>query len=160
MVQSGELQVLPPTLSLAYLLTCYAGRSKYPLAVVEALLDTFSDGLSGGYDVGCKFKTTIDRSNLSARARELRFKALVGAFHGHAHNRICQLTNLATYVEGLVLEDLEGCEHFFSKSNALASAVRYASACHRQQKITLYMSHIDAFETQHNLSKCNDSSNT
>ncbi|KAG6840080.1 hypothetical protein C0991_009106 [Blastosporella zonata] len=50
------------------------------------------------------------------------------------------------------LEDLEGCEHFFSKSNALAASTRYATTFHRKQKIVEYMSHMDAFEMQHNIS--------
>jgi len=51
------------------------------------------------------------------------------------------------------LEDLEGCERFFSKSNALASSLRYASVFHQQQKIVEFMKHMDAFETYHNLSE-------
>ncbi|KAF8178837.1 hypothetical protein K438DRAFT_1769293 [Mycena galopus ATCC 62051] len=34
---------------------------------------------------------------------------LVRAFHGHAHNRWCQLKYLATYVERMGIENLEGC---------------------------------------------------
>ncbi|KAG6887198.1 hypothetical protein C0992_000143 [Termitomyces sp. T32_za158] len=125
--------------------------AKYPIALVSELLESFGKDLGGGYDIGCKFKTTINKSTLGARAHELRFKALIGSFHGHAHNRICQLSNLATYVKGMGLEDLEGCERFFSKSNALAPAIRHASVFHRRQKINEYMAHIDTFETQHNL---------
>ncbi|KAF8157315.1 hypothetical protein K438DRAFT_1488153, partial [Mycena galopus ATCC 62051] len=55
---------------------------------------------------------------------------LVGAFHGHAHNRRCQLKYLATYVERMGIENLEGCEHFFSKSNGLSRSVCYASLFH------------------------------
>ncbi|KAG6895498.1 hypothetical protein C0992_000998 [Termitomyces sp. T32_za158] len=126
--------------------------SKYPLAVVDILLDAFGNDLGVGYDIGCRFKTTVGKSDLGARARELRFKALVGSFHGHVHNCICQLSNLATYVKGMGLEDLEGCERFFSKSNALTASTRYASTFHRCQKIVQYMAHTDAFETSHNLS--------
>ena len=50
------------------------------------------------------------------------------------------------------LEDLEGCERFFSKSNGLAPSLRYASVFHRQQKIVEFMQHMDTFETYHNLS--------
>ena len=80
------------------------------------------------------------------------YKALVGSFHGHAHNRLCQLSFLATYVKGMGLEDLEGCERFFSKSNALASSLRYTSVFHRQQKMIEFMKHMDNFETYSNLS--------
>ncbi|KAG6808141.1 hypothetical protein H0H92_005272 [Tricholoma furcatifolium] len=132
MVQSGEL-------------------SKYPIAVTSALLDAFGEDLGGGYDIGCRFKTTVGQSDLGGLARELRFSSLVGAFHGHAHNRICQLSHLATYVNGMGLEDLEGCERFFSKSNHLAASVQYATPYHRQQKIVEYMAHTDAFETEQKL---------
>ncbi|KAJ7920149.1 hypothetical protein B0H13DRAFT_1605660, partial [Mycena leptocephala] len=48
------------------------------------------------------------------------------------------LSNLTTYVDGVGLEDLEGCESF-SKSNALAAITRYATRFHRQQAITTYL---------------------
>ena len=141
--------ILKDTLSL---LTIFPS-AKYPLAVVERLLDAFGRCIGGGYDIGCKFATTLKRSPLGPRATDLSYTSLIGSFHGHAHNRICQLSNLAHYVKGMGLEDLEGCERFFSKSNALASSLRYASAFHRQQKIVEFMKHMDVFETYHNLSK-------
>jgi hypothetical protein len=128
-------------------------RAKYLLAVVETLLEAFGARLGGGYDISCKFGTTLDRSELGPRARDLGYKALVGSFHGHAHNRLCQTSFLATYVKGMGLEDLEGCERFFSKSNALASSLRYASSFHRKQKIVEYLRHMDQFETSQNISK-------
>ncbi|KAF9030501.1 hypothetical protein BJ165DRAFT_1417723 [Panaeolus papilionaceus] len=127
-------------------------QSKYPLAAVNALLDAFGHNLGIGYDIGCKFKTTLRQSQLGSWAEELNAKCLVGSFHGHAHNRICQLQHLATYVEGLGLEDLEGCEPFFSKSNALASSIRHASIFHRRQKINKYIKHLDSRETYLTLS--------
>lgn len=127
--------------------------AKYPLAIVEALLDAFGTDLGGGYDVGCKFGTTLDNSPLGPRVRQQNHKCLVGAFHGHAHNRLCQLSHLATYVKGLGLNDLEGCESFFSLSNGLASSTRYASVFHRQQAIVGHMRHNDTFEIYKNLSK-------
>ncbi|KAG6879498.1 hypothetical protein C0992_002109 [Termitomyces sp. T32_za158] len=133
MVQSGEL-------------------AKYPLAVVNELLDVFGTRIGGGYDIGCKFGTTIANSPLGPRAGQLEYKSLVGSFHGHAHNRRCQLSFLAKYVEGLGLEDLKGCERFFSKSNALASSVRYASIFHRKQSIQEYAKHMDKQETYATLS--------
>lgn len=127
-------------------------RAKYPLATVKTLLDAFGAKIGGGYDIGCKFTTTLGRSELGERARELCYTPLVGSFHGHAHNRLCQLSHLATYVEGMGLEDLEGCKQFFSKSNALAASVRYSSVFHRKQRILEYIKHMDTFETSHNLS--------
>ncbi|KAJ7937730.1 hypothetical protein B0H13DRAFT_2226465 [Mycena leptocephala] len=109
--------------------------AKYPLAIVDALLDAFGPDVGFGYDIGCGFGKTANKSPLPTKAEELNFKSLVGAFHGHAHNCLCQLAFLATYVLGMGLEDLEGCERFFSKSNALARSTRYASIFHRRQTI-------------------------
>jgi hypothetical protein len=127
-------------------------RAKYGLAVVERLLKTFGSGLSVGYDIGCRFGTTIMKSALSLLAKELNYKSLIGTFHGHAHNRLCQLSHLATYVNGLGIEDLEGCEHYFSKSNALASSTRYSTSFHCHQKIMEYMRETDTFDTYANQS--------
>ncbi|KAJ3519263.1 hypothetical protein NMY22_g13286 [Coprinellus aureogranulatus] len=127
--------------------------SKYPLAVVEALINVFGKDIGAGYDIGCQFQTTLGQSRLGMRAREAGYKSLVGAFHGHAHNRICQLSHLATYVPGMGIEDLEGCERIFSKSNALANSVRYASRFHRQQSIVEFFKHINVNDASENLSK-------
>jgi hypothetical protein len=120
---------------------------------VEELLDTFGMNLGAGYDVGCHFGATVANSELGEKASRNNLKCLVGSFHGHAHNRLCQLSFLATYVEGMGLEDLKGCEHYFSRSNGLAKSCRYASRFHRQQEITTYAKHFDSFETYTNLSK-------
>ena len=138
--------LLPP-----YQLIYHLSSAKYPLAVVETLLEAFGTGIGGGYDIGCKFATTLDQSDLGPRAKTLNYRSLVGSFHGHAHNRLCQTNFLATYVKGMGLEDLEGCECFFSKSNALASSLRYASVFHRRQKIVEYVRHMDDYETSQNL---------
>ncbi|KAJ7309178.1 hypothetical protein DFH08DRAFT_823603 [Mycena albidolilacea] len=95
---------------------------KYPLAVVKELLDTFGMKLGVGYDIGCHFKATVANSKLGDEAHEKKLKCLVGSFHNHTHNRLCQLRFLATYVEGMGLEDLEGCERLFSHSNGLAKS--------------------------------------
>ncbi|KAG2337491.1 hypothetical protein BDR05DRAFT_978479 [Suillus weaverae] len=134
MVQSGEL-------------------AKYPLAVVARLLNVFGDNLGGGYDIGCQFKTTLENSFLGPLIRSLHHTCLVGAFHGHAHRHLCQLSSLTTYIKGLGLEDLETCERTFSKSNSPASALHYTSVFHRQQAIASYFDHNDDFEVYGNL--CN-----
>ncbi|KIJ58438.1 hypothetical protein HYDPIDRAFT_102653, partial [Hydnomerulius pinastri MD-312] len=134
MVQSGEL-------------------AKYPVAIISKLLNAFGSDLGGGYDIGCQFKTTLASSAIGTLAREKNHTCLVGAFHGHAHRRLCQLENLTTYISGLGLEDLETCERTFSKSNALASTVRYASIFHRKQAISGYFKHNDEYEIYGNLSK-------
>ncbi|KAF7288901.1 hypothetical protein MIND_01406100 [Mycena indigotica] len=123
-------------------------------AVVDAFLEcTDDDDAGGGYDVACNLKKTIATSNLGKLAEERQFHCLVGAFHGHAHNRLCQLEYLTTYIEGLGLEDLETLERFFSRSNGLAWSCRNASIFHRQQEITTYFKHVDTFESYPSLSK-------
>ena len=95
----------PHTSSLTFYLS-----SKYALAIISKMIDIFRADLGHEYDIGCCFKTTINKSSLGLKACTANHTCLVGAFHGHAHNRLCQLSFLATYVEGLGLEDLEGCE--------------------------------------------------
>ncbi|KAG2100521.1 hypothetical protein BD769DRAFT_1631075 [Suillus cothurnatus] len=118
-------------------------QAKYPLAVVAKLLDAFGANLGGGYDIGCQFKTTLDNSILGPQAHSLHHSCLIGAFHGHAHRRLCQLDHLEMYVKGLGLEDLETCECMFSKSNALALMLHYAT----------YFQHNNDFEIYPNLGK-------
>ncbi|THV07308.1 hypothetical protein K435DRAFT_815535 [Dendrothele bispora CBS 962.96] len=128
-------------------------QAKYALAIIDRLMDVLGERLGGGYDIGCGFKTTISRSPLASKAERLQYTSLVGTFHGHAHCRLCQIDHLGSYVEGNGLEDSEGCERFFSKSNALASSIRHASKFHRRQAIAAFAEHNDDFETYSNLIK-------
>ncbi|KAJ7467356.1 hypothetical protein B0H11DRAFT_2306441 [Mycena galericulata] len=126
--------------------------AKYGFAITNHLLRVLGE-LGLGYDIGCKFgKMVKTHPVLGPLAIDQRFRALVGAFHGHAHNRRCQLCNLSTYVKGVGQEGLETCESFFSKSNALAATTRYATAFHRKQAITTYLKHTDRFDTWQGLS--------
>ncbi|KAK7052690.1 hypothetical protein R3P38DRAFT_3306336 [Favolaschia claudopus] len=108
--------------------------------------------IGGGYDCGCEIKKTIRNSPLGPLAEENGLTMLVGAFHGHAHNRKCQLDHLSTYVEGLGLEDLEGCERKFAQTNGLARCTRYASVMHRRRAFRTYLAHLDTYESYANLS--------
>jgi hypothetical protein len=121
--------------------------------VVEYLLENLGKDLGLGYDVGCKFGTTVENSELGALAAELNFRSLVGLFHGHAHNRLCQLAHLGTYLKGMGIEDLKGLERLFSRTNALASTTRHASSFHRKQALSTYLEHLDLTDTYENLSK-------
>jgi hypothetical protein len=88
---------------------------------------------------------------LKKLAHDTGFRSLVGAFHGSQHGRRCQVCNLTTYVPGVGMEALEGCESYFSKSNVLAPGTRHASRFHRQQAIVTYLKHTDTFDTYANL---------
>ncbi|KAF7347990.1 hypothetical protein MSAN_01751100 [Mycena sanguinolenta] len=125
--------------------------TKYGFAVTAHLIEVLGE-LATGYDVGCKYgKMVKAHPVLGKLATDNRFISLVGAFHGPGHGRGCQLEHLTTYVEGVGMEPLEGCEPYFSKSNALASTTRHATRFHRQQAIVSYMKHTDKFETYHGL---------
>jgi hypothetical protein len=60
---------------------------------------------------------------------------MVGTFHGHAHNRKCQLMWHPMYIPGTGHSEGEGYEHIFSASNELARSTRHASPFHRHQAI-------------------------
>jgi hypothetical protein len=108
---------------------------KYPLAMVNKLMDVYGSNIACGYDIGCAFTKTLASSSLGRRARELHLRLLTGAFHGHSHHRGCQLDYHPQYIKGIGLTDAEGCERIFSASNAIASGTRHASKFHRHQAI-------------------------
>ncbi|KAJ7294039.1 hypothetical protein C8J57DRAFT_1491391 [Mycena rebaudengoi] len=94
---------------------------KYPLAMVKRILDRY------GKDVGL--------GSLGHRVVGMNLRGVVPAFHGHAHNRACQVGWHPLYVEGVGLEDFEECECTFAKSNHLASSTRLTTAFHRKQAL-------------------------
>ncbi|KAF9231997.1 hypothetical protein BU15DRAFT_55518 [Melanogaster broomeanus] len=69
---------------------------------------------------------------------------MVGMFHGHAHNRKCQLHWHPMYIKGVGRTEGEGCEHIFSSSNDLARTTRHATAFHRHQSIEEHFEFWDA----------------
>lgn len=108
---------------------------KYPLAVVNRMLDDYGDGIGLGYDIMCAFMTTLCRSSLGPKVVGCRLRGVVPAFHGHAHNRKCQVHWHPMYVDGVGLEDFEECERCFCQSNELAAITRLATPFHRRQEI-------------------------
>ncbi|KAJ7873189.1 hypothetical protein B0H13DRAFT_2349171 [Mycena leptocephala] len=100
--------------------------SKYGLSIVMHLLKVLGE-IALGYDIGCKFgKLVKAHPALKDIACKKGFQALIGAFHGHGHNRLCGLDNLMIYVKGVGL-------------------------FHRQQAITTYLKHADQFDTYQGL---------
>ena len=118
---------------------------------MNKLIDCFSSNLAARYDINYSFVMTLFNSTVGPHALLSNHASLVGAFHGHAHHCLCQLENLATYVDGLRLEDLETCERTFSKSNALAMTTQHSSIFHQQQAISLYFMHNNEYEIYSNL---------
>jgi hypothetical protein len=125
--------------------------AKYGLAVTADLLEALKSILAG-YDIGCKFVKWVHSHPIVARlAQKYNFSAVVGAFHGCGHKHGCQCAYLPLYRVGAGMEPFEGCEAFFSKSNALAAVTRYATRFHRQQEIVEYLAHADIFDAYANL---------
>ncbi len=98
-------------------------------------MEVFGKRIGLAYDVGCDLQTTLMNSSLGPRARELELRLLVPAFHGHAHNRLCQLSWHPMYIEGVGKADFEGCERAYSESNQLASGTRLSTPFHHHQAI-------------------------
>ncbi|KAH8111333.1 hypothetical protein DFH11DRAFT_1508526, partial [Phellopilus nigrolimitatus] len=117
MIQSGEL-------------------GKYPLAMIDRLIEVFGRDILDASDIGCQFSTTANSSALvGPKIRQNNFRFCVNAFHGYAHCRQCQLQWHPLYTEGVGLEDFETCERVFSESNRVATCTRHASKFHRRQAL-------------------------
>jgi hypothetical protein len=81
----------------------------------------------------------VAASNLLGRkAEQQRLQIVVNAFHGWAHNRLCQLKYHPLYRKGLGLEDLETLERIFSSSNTIARTIRHATRFHWLQAMDLH----------------------
>jgi hypothetical protein len=116
------------------------GSSKYGLAAVDKLCRVLGNDILMGYDIGCTFRGTAQRSPLvGPLVHEHNFSFCVGSFHGYAHNRKCQLTNHPLNLEGAGAESFEECETLFSSTNSTALTTRHASAFHRRQLIVLHL---------------------
>ncbi|KAJ7738548.1 hypothetical protein B0H14DRAFT_3097444 [Mycena olivaceomarginata] len=127
MVQSGEL-------------------SKYGFAVLSHPISMLGE-VTMGHDIGCKTAKMVKAyPRLGPLAAKNNFKSIVRAFHCLGHGRLCSICNMSMY-------DCENCESYFSKSNVLASIMRYSTVFHRQQAIANYMKHTDLCDVYQGLSK-------
>ena len=104
--------------------------------MVDHLIDTYGTDICLGYDIMCAFVKTLSRSCLGTKKVAFRLDGVVPSFHGHVHNRGCQLHWHPMYREGVGLEDFEECERTFNRSNELAGVTRLATPFHREQHIT------------------------
>ncbi|KIK18699.1 hypothetical protein PISMIDRAFT_108957, partial [Pisolithus microcarpus 441] len=95
-------------------------RAKYPLAIINGLLLAYGPNGGCAYDIGCAFVKTASSSSIGPRVQALGLRFMVGAFHGHTHNCLCQLDWHPMYIEGTGNMEGEGCEHVFSAFNELA----------------------------------------
>jgi hypothetical protein len=117
--------------------------AKYSLAAVNQILDFCDNDHAIGHDIGCALRTTVSRSALGEQAREAGLRVVINAFHGFAHNRLCQLQNHPLYLQGFGNEDLETCERIFSSSNSMAPLIRHASLFHWRQFLDLHFQQWD-----------------
>jgi hypothetical protein len=106
-------------------------------------MDTYGSHQEVGYDIGCKVCETLAHSSIGAKAEELGFAFVVNAFHGHAHNHLCQLCHHLLYQLGIGLEDLETCECIFTGSNSVTHLIHHASYFHWLQFLELHFQQWD-----------------
>jgi hypothetical protein len=131
MIRSGELYVV----SLSAYIFLIKQRAKYALTIVDRLINMLGPRVGCAYDIGCAISKTVESSSLSEKVKNALFQLMVGAFHGHAHNRMCQLDWHPLFIKGTGHTKGEGCEHIFSSSNDLARGTRHATRFHRHQAI-------------------------
>ncbi|KAI6013588.1 hypothetical protein BKA83DRAFT_4499963 [Pisolithus microcarpus] len=143
-VEENQIQVFEQT--GIFVMACHHGfvDAKYGLAAVNRLLNICGQDQAVGHDIGCASKKTIAASSLGTKAWEKQLKVVVNAFHGFAHNHMCQLENHPLYQLGFGNEDLETCERIFSSSNNTAPLIRHASEFHWKQFLDLHLSQWDS----------------
>lgn len=132
-------------------------NAKFPLALVKWLGERYSGRISFGYDIGCSFAKTFQHAPLLSRLAKsdsrIQFRESppvpavssqslisviwtdVGAWHGYAHNRECQVRYHPRLTSTAGLEDFEGCERLFSYTNGIAGVTRSATRYHRHQQL-------------------------
>lgn len=108
--------------------------------MVNLIMDVYGSHQGVGYDVACSNSATIRGSSIGSKVLALFLEMVVNAFHGHAHNRLCQLLFHPLFRKNLGLEDLECCECIFSASNATSRVIRHASYFHWRQFLDLHFS--------------------
>jgi hypothetical protein len=111
--------------------------------MVNRLLDVYGADIGCAYDIGCAFNMTLRNSCLGPHAQQLHFRLMVGAFHGHAHSRDCQVQWHPLHIDGTGHFEGEGCEHVFSLSNEEARHTRHATQFHRHQSLSEHFDHWD-----------------
>ncbi|KAF8577527.1 hypothetical protein K439DRAFT_1533176 [Ramaria rubella] len=123
---------------------CSGELAKYPLVIMNKLVDIFGHDLMCGYDIGCNFSITANNSPLrGGKLQEKQTRFCCGSFHGHAHCHLCQLDWHPLYIEGSGLEEYEGCECAFSDSNGTGRWTRYATRFHKKQILVLHFERWD-----------------
>ncbi|KAG2344252.1 hypothetical protein BDR05DRAFT_863946, partial [Suillus weaverae] len=86
----------------------------------------------GTYDIGCGFMLAIKNSSLGENFWKMESRMCMDAFHGYAHNYVCQTKNHPLGITGAGLKDFKTIKQIFSASNQLATVTCYSSSyrCH------------------------------
>ncbi|KAG1835645.1 hypothetical protein EV424DRAFT_1468103 [Suillus variegatus] len=117
--------------------------AKYPLVIISNVIDVLGEHTLGAYDIGCGFQSTIRASRLGDAFERQKCRMCIDAFHGYAHNYLCQTKNHPNGIVGAGIEDFGTIEHFFSASNAIAPVIRYASSYHHHVFLDLFFKQWD-----------------
>ncbi|KAG1852587.1 hypothetical protein C8R48DRAFT_749778 [Suillus tomentosus] len=117
--------------------------AKYPLAIISKVLEVLGECTLGAYDIGCGFTSTIENSSLGENFWKMESCMCVDAFHGYAHNYVCQTKNHPLGITGAGLEDFETIKRIFSASNQLATVTRYSSSYCRHALLELFFKQWD-----------------
>ncbi|KAG2357877.1 hypothetical protein BDR07DRAFT_1296408 [Suillus spraguei] len=91
---------------------------KYPIASSKKLMDVFSKNILDGYDIKCTLEKILLRSSLADQVKQLNLQGVVPAFHGHAHNCLCQVQHHLKYKVGASKEDFR-VDRRYREMNAL-----------------------------------------
>jgi len=132
-----------PNVTLSSLSLTSFHSTKYPLATISKLISVHGNDQAIGSDIRCSLSATLAACLIAQTARAANMQLIVNAFHGHAHNHMCQLQYHPLYLPGTGLEDFETCEHVFYSSNATAALIRHASHYHYVQYLELHFSQWD-----------------
>ena len=111
-------------------LTYDYSSSKYPLTVINKLINTYGGNLLIAYDIGCSFDKTLHKSIIANKVATANVCCAIPSFHGWAHNCFCQLNYHPLYIQGTGIEDYEICEKMFSFTNGAASVTQHATGYH------------------------------
>lgn len=136
MVKTGEQCV--SNASVRWALTDFC-RAKYPLSIINRVLDVLSGKLLIGYDIGCLFELTIKSTTLRQKFIDSGSHCCVNTHHGYAHNYACQVQNHPNNIEGAGIEDFETQKRLFLASNATASIIRYASKYQWRVSLNMFL---------------------
>lgn len=101
------------------------------------VLDVYGSNVFINYDIGCSFSSTLRSSSLGEQADQHNLHLGIPSWHGWSHNRLCQLSFHPLFATGLGLEDGEGCERIFSRTNSCARVTRHSTKYHRRQVIDM-----------------------